>query len=90
MFRHPDSDFLTTLNIWDRFHEGGDTGAGAKGAGHKRPSWSKLKRFCNEHFLSFTRMREWIFVHDQILTIVEELRMPAGRRHRAEIEAFLD
>jgi ATP-dependent helicase HrpA len=104
-FRHPDSDFLTMLNIWDRFHEGGDGSAGSvgmaaetsgagtasRGAGAtsrsraKRPSWTKLKRFCNEHFLSFVRMREWIFVHDQILTIVEELRIPAGRRHRAEM-----
>jgi ATP-dependent helicase HrpA len=84
VFRHPDSDFLTMLNAWDRFHEGTDTAAGAT-ARAKRPSWSKLKRFCVEHFLSFTRMREWIFVHDQILSIVEELRIPAGRRHRAEM-----
>ncbi len=75
VFRHPDSDFLTLLAIWDRFHEGSE----------KRPSWAKLKKFCHEHFLSFTRMREWIFVHDQILAIVEELRIPAGRRRRAEL-----
>ena len=75
VFRHPDSDFLTLLGIWDRFHEGSE----------KRPSWAKLKKFCHEHFLSFTRMREWIFVHEQILAIVEELRIPAGRRRRSEM-----
>ena len=64
----PDSDFLTLLNIWGpisrRVREPALRTAG--------------KKFCHEHFLSFTRMREWGFVHDQILSILEEQGFPAG------------
>ncbi|MEW5901557.1 MAG: ATP-dependent RNA helicase HrpA, partial [Acidobacteriota bacterium] len=51
-FAHPDSDFLTLLNIWDRFY-GGENAA----------SKSRLRKFCHENYLSFARMREWKFVH---------------------------
>ncbi len=64
-FRHPDSDFLTLLNIWDRYH----------GALEQLTSRSKQRRFCNEHFLSFPRMREWVLVHDQILAILQEQKL---------------
>jgi ATP-dependent helicase HrpA len=74
-FRDPDSDFLTLLNIWDRYH----------GDWQGLRSTSQKRRFCHEHFLSFPRMREWAYVHDQILDILRELRLPAGREHRAEM-----
>lgn len=73
-FRHPDSDFLTLLNIWDRYH----------GTLKQLTSRSKRRRFCQEHFLSFSRMREWVHVHDQILAILKEQKIllkcqePAG------------
>lgn len=47
-FVHPDSDFLTLLNIWEAYHGEFETMAQAK-----------LRRFCRDHFLSYTRMREW-------------------------------
>jgi ATP-dependent helicase HrpA len=65
-FRHPESDFLTLLSIWDRYH----------GTLEKLTSRSKQRRFCREHFLSFPRMREWVHVHDQILTILKEQKIP--------------
>jgi ATP-dependent helicase HrpA len=37
-----------------------------------------MKKFCKEHFLSFTRMREWIYTHDQIMTIMHQLDMPVS------------
>ncbi len=73
-FRDPDSDFLTLLNIWDRYH--GDF-EGLKGLNRKR-------KFCHEHFLSFPRMREWTFVHAEVLDILRELKIPAGRSAPAE------
>jgi ATP-dependent helicase HrpA len=74
-FRDPDSDFLTLLNIWDRFHA---DWASMRSTGQKR-------RFCHEHFLSFPRMREWAYIHDQILDILRELRLPVGPAARADI-----
>ncbi|MBN1938235.1 MAG: DUF3418 domain-containing protein, partial [Candidatus Aminicenantes bacterium] len=68
-FRDPESDFLTLLRIWDRFH--GDW-QGMRSTAQKR-------RFCHDHFLSFPRMREWAYVHDQILEILREQKIPTGR-----------
>jgi ATP-dependent helicase HrpA len=60
-FAHPDSDFLTLLNIWDAWHDEFD-----------RLSQAKLRRFCKDHFLSYTRMREWRDVHAQLLDVLEQ------------------
>jgi ATP-dependent helicase HrpA len=62
-FAHPQSDFLALLNIWDRFHEVQD----------QVKSWSRLKKFCKGHFLSFQRMREWLDLHEQLGRIMERL-----------------
>ncbi|MCX6561156.1 MAG: ATP-dependent RNA helicase HrpA [Candidatus Aminicenantes bacterium] len=78
-FREESSDFLTLLNIWERFH--GDF-EGLKSQGQKR-------RFCHEHFLSYPRMREWAYVHAQILDILREMRVPLGRTHKSEISKVL-
>ena len=59
-FAHADSDFLTLLNIWDAFHDEFD-----------RLSQARLRRFCKDHFLSYTRMREWRDVHAQLLDVLE-------------------
>jgi len=78
-FRHPDSDFLTLLNIWDRYHD----------ALEKLASRNKKRQFCRDRFLSFSRMREWEHVHDQILAICEEQKIPLGRRKRVSISSDL-
>ena len=60
-FAHPDSDFLALLNIWDAYHDQFET-----------MSQAKLRRFCRDHFLSYTRMREWRDIHAQLLDVLEE------------------
>jgi ATP-dependent helicase HrpA len=60
-FAHPDSDFLTLLNIWESYHGEFETMAQAK-----------LRRFCRDHFLSYTRMREWRDIHTQLLDTLEQ------------------
>ena len=60
-FNHPDSDFLALLNIWDAYHDQLD-----------RLSQAKLRRFCKDHFVSYTRMREWRDVHSQLLDVLEQ------------------
>jgi len=56
VFLHPQSDFMTLLNIWNTFHAVQD----------KVKSWSRLKKYCKGYFLSFQRMREWIDLHEQL------------------------
>ena len=60
-FVHPDSDFLTLFNIWETYHDQFETMA-----------QSKLRRFCRDHFLSYTRMREWRDIHAQLLDVLKE------------------
>jgi len=61
-FDDPDSDFVTLLNIWNRYHV----------HWQKVKSSNQLKKFCREHYLSFKRMREWRDIHSQILAILKE------------------
>ena len=78
-FVHPDSDFLTLLNIWDRFHSPAEN----------LTSKSRQRKYCADHFLSYARMREWGFVHEQILSILKEQRIALGRTEKVEIEPSL-
>jgi len=78
-FAHPDSDFLTFLNIWHRYHSSSEN----------LSFQSDRKKFCQEHFLSFGRMREWTFVHDQIISILKEQKIPLGRLEKAALSASL-
>jgi ATP-dependent helicase HrpA len=61
-FRHPDSDFLVLLNIWNRYH----------GDFEKLGSLVQKRRFCHENFLSFPRMREWAYLHAEIGSVLSE------------------
>ncbi|MGA2780752.1 MAG: ATP-dependent RNA helicase HrpA [Smithella sp.] len=60
LFAHPESDFLTYLNIWNRYH----------GSLESLPSQSKLRKFCRDHFLSYKRMIEWRDIYHQIMDII--------------------
>ncbi len=62
IFLHPQSDFMTLLSIWSSFHDEPD----------RAKSWSRLKKYCKGHFLSFQRMREWIDLHDQLERILTQ------------------
>ncbi|MDD5462701.1 MAG: ATP-dependent RNA helicase HrpA [Methylococcales bacterium] len=64
-FRHPESDFLTILNIWNIYEEK-----------KKHLSNSKLRKYCIDNFLSYMRMREWFDIHAQIMQVVKgDLKM---------------
>jgi len=62
LFKDPASDFVTLLNIWNA----------VKTAEKKLKSRSRLKSFCQDHYLSFKRIREWEDIHSQILNILKE------------------
>ncbi len=62
IFKDPTSDFITLLNIWSAY----------KKAEKKLKSRSKLIKFCQAHFLSFKRLREWSEIHRQITTSLKE------------------
>ncbi len=68
-FKHPDSDFLVLLNIWNRYH----------GDFEKLGSLVQKRRFCHENFLSFPRMREWAYLHAEIGSAMKELTRPVRR-----------
>jgi ATP-dependent helicase HrpA len=85
-FNRPHSDFLTLLEIWNRF---GQARQELKGSG-------AMRRFCRQHFLSFRRMREWEDVFRQIMEVGREFgirkgaaagRAPETGRRRSEKEA---
>jgi ATP-dependent helicase HrpA len=62
-FAHPESDFLALLNIWEAYH-----------GEFEQMTQAKLRRFCGEHFLNYTRMREWRDVHAQLEQVLGERR----------------
>jgi ATP-dependent helicase HrpA len=62
-FRDETSDFLSYLKLWEWYHGQG-----------KVMSTNKLRRACVERFLSYTRMREWHDVHEQLRELLEEMR----------------
>ena len=74
------SDFLGYLKLWDWFH-----------ANREKLSQSKLRKLCQENFLSYVRLREWHDVHQQLHALVTEMGLhreaPAPRPQRAERRA---
>ncbi len=60
-FAHRDSDFLTLLSIWEALHDEFEV-----------MTQGRLRRFCREHFLSYTRVREWRDIHEQLVEVLEE------------------
>lgn len=71
-FAHPESDFLTYLNIWNRYH----------GSLESLTSQSKQRKFCRDHFLSYKRMIEWRDIYHQILDIIDGKSKTKNRKHR--------
>ena len=79
------SDFVTVLNLWQRYHEQ---------AAHL--GGSALRKWCREHFLSFVRMREWQDLHAQLGRATHDLHLkrneaPAAHAdlHRAVLSGLL-
>ncbi|MBK1643989.1 ATP-dependent RNA helicase HrpA [Thiocapsa imhoffii] len=84
-FAHPDSDFLTFLNLW-RFLEGE----------RKVLSRNQFRLRCQRHFLSHTRVQEWHDVHSQLREQLLEMgfkeNVSAGTEeqiHRALLSGLL-
>jgi len=61
-FVNPSSDFITLLNIWNRYHD----------LLTESKTQNSMRRFCRNHFLSYRRMREWKDVYEQIIHILKE------------------
>jgi len=84
-FQHEQSDFLSYLKLWDFIHDL-----------LRKLSRSQFRKACQQNFLSYNRVREWIDVHQQIAQLVAEAGLkPAKRRddfdaiHRALLVGFL-
>ncbi|MEN8210877.1 MAG: ATP-dependent RNA helicase HrpA [Thermodesulfobacteriota bacterium] len=75
LFKDPASDFITLLNIWNAY----------KKAEKKLKTRSKLKKYCQEHFLSFKRLREWSEIHRQIIRILKEHGIKGDKKLSAQI-----
>jgi ATP-dependent helicase HrpA len=77
-FNDPRSDFISLLNIWNRYHD------------HWREAKSNnaMKRYCREHFLSFRRMREWSDIHGQIIDILKEHGLQIGKERKPDFDGI--
>ncbi len=78
-FRHERSDFLTLLNIWSEYvHQAGAL------------SHSRLRAWCREHFISFTRVREWQETHRQLSELCDDMGMKGGTGRQGTTTADRD
>ncbi len=68
-FRHPDSDFLGWLSLWEYISD----------AQRSRTS-SQFRKMCREDLLNYKRLREWQDVHRQLRDVVRELGLTINRR----------
>ncbi|HET8880931.1 MAG TPA: ATP-dependent RNA helicase HrpA, partial [Solimonas sp.] len=70
-WRHPRSDFLTLLKLWQQWRDWSD-----------KSSNRQLRKICRDHFVSFLRMEEWEAVHRQLRDLVSDGETPksAGER----------
>ena len=73
-FKDADSDFITLLNIWSRYLKTWET----------LKTQNNMRKFCNAHFLSFVRMREWRDVHEQVTRILGEQDIKADTNRARE------
>ncbi len=62
-FRDEHSDFLSFLKLWEWYNREA-----------KQLSSNKLRRACQGRFLSYTRMREWHDIHEQLRELLGEMR----------------
>lgn len=67
-FADPKSEFVGILNLWNAY----DTA-------HGDLTQSKLRGWCEKHFLGFLRMREWRELHRQLKLMAEELGWKESR-----------
>jgi ATP-dependent helicase HrpA len=63
-FRDPASDFLGFLKLWQWYRQQA-----------QHLSTSKLRKLCQQNFLSFVRMREWHDIHQQLHGLIREMAL---------------
>ncbi len=68
-FKQEGSDFISLLNIWDFFHQL-----------KSDLSKSKLRKACEQNFLSFTLMRQWQDIHRQLRAMVIDQQLKPRKR----------
>ncbi len=66
-FADPKSEFVGILKLWDAYN-----------TAHEDLTQSKLRTWCEKHFLGFLRMREWRELHRQLKLMAEELGWASG------------
>ncbi|HSM11611.1 MAG TPA: ATP-dependent RNA helicase HrpA [Lysobacter sp.] len=62
LFADPRSEFVGILKLWDAYQ-----------VAHEDLTQSKLRGWCEKHFLGFLRMREWRELHRQLKLMADEL-----------------
>lgn len=61
-YLHPESEFLTLLNLWNLIHT--ET---------KALSNNQFKRYCEKHYLSANRIKEWQALHYELIEVCKKL-----------------
>lgn len=75
-FKHPASDFMSLLKIWDFYHEL-----------KAKLSRSQLRKACVQNYLSYLRVQEWSDIHRQLVQLVNQSGMkPKKRREDDEAD----
>ena len=62
-FNHPDSDFLTLLNLWHFVEKE-----------RKALSKNQFRKLCQQHFLNWNRVLEWHDIHAQLHEQLHEIQ----------------
>ncbi|MCW8875091.1 MAG: ATP-dependent RNA helicase HrpA, partial [Gammaproteobacteria bacterium] len=85
LFAAPQSDFLGYLNLWNAYHEQA-----------RHLSQNKLRKWCQQHFVSYVRMREWHEVERQLQRLVTDMGLRLNQEeaepdaiHRALLSGLL-
>jgi ATP-dependent helicase HrpA len=70
-FADPESDFVSALRLWQQYHKWKDD-----------LTRSQLRKACQQNFLSYIRMKEWVDVHRELVELVRR-QMSAERGVRS-------
>lgn len=76
LFADAKSEFVGMVKLWEAYRQA-----------HEDLTQSRLRDWCERHFLSFMRLREWRELHRQLLLMCQELQWPATPEKPAPDEA---
>jgi len=72
------SEFVGILKLWDAYQDA-----------HEELTQSKLRAWCDKHFLGFLRMREWRELHRQLKLLCDELGWASHRDSEPLVRAMV-